>query len=141
MATEILVNDGGAPARIIPVEAAEAIVAGDAVAFFNVASSDAKVKKCDSGEATHNIFAGVALTDAALGAKCNIVTGRGVVCRVKCADVAGGVALMPSTTDGELATWAGHATNVIAGNIVAIAMEDGALGGGGAGLIKCLLVG
>ena len=140
MATEILVNDGGAPARIIPVVAAEAITAGDAVAFFNVGSSDAKVKKCDSGEAW-NIFAGVALTDAADGAVCNVITGRGVVCRIKCADVAGGIALMPSTTDGQLTTWSGHATNVVAGNIVAIAMEDGELGGGGAGLIKCLLVG
>ena len=30
MATEILINDGGAPARILPYEAAEAITAGSA---------------------------------------------------------------------------------------------------------------
>jgi len=30
MATEILINDGGAPARILPYEASEAISAGEA---------------------------------------------------------------------------------------------------------------
>ena len=33
MATEILVNDGGAPARILPFNAGEAITAGDALSI------------------------------------------------------------------------------------------------------------
>ena len=36
MATEILVNDGGAPARIMPFVTDEAITAGDAVQLIHV---------------------------------------------------------------------------------------------------------
>ena len=137
MATEILVNDGGAPCRIIPIVANEALVAGDAIGLINVASGDAKAVKLDSGDASV-FFVGVALTATAAAAVCNVITGRGVVCRINCADVAGGVGLMAGTTDGQLITFADGTS--LSAHPVALAMEDGALAGGGAGLIKCLIL-
>ena len=44
MATEILINDGGAPARILPYTAAEAIVAGDACTI----DGNGELQKADS---------------------------------------------------------------------------------------------
>ena len=135
MATEILVNDGGAPARILPFVAAVAnISAGDAVAPQDVASSDATVQPLDTGESEYG-FLGVALTDAAVGEICNVVTGRGVVCMVNCVNTAGGKNMMPSSTAGQLAVLTGTYT----GDAVlrcAVTLEDNS----GAGLTKCLLV-
>ncbi len=45
MATEILVNDGGAPARIIPFVAVEAITAGDALGLTAEGSGNASKSK------------------------------------------------------------------------------------------------
>ena len=61
MATEILVNDGGAPARIIPFTAGSAITAGYALQM----GADAEV---DTIAAADNVMpVGVAFTDAASG--------------------------------------------------------------------------
>ena len=56
----ILVNDGGAPARILNFEAAEAINAGDALEF----NSSAKLIAADTDDVPP---AGFALADAASG--------------------------------------------------------------------------
>tara|TARA_Y100000593_G_scaffold91432_1_gene180195 strand:- start:1716 stop:2135 length:420 start_codon:yes stop_codon:yes gene_type:complete len=139
MATEILVNDGGAPARIIKFEAGEALTAGDAVAALHVASGDCTVVKADSSEATNLSFVGVALTDvAAAGDIASIVTGRGVVCRINCTDVNGGLMVAVGNTGGQLEVYSDGTD--LTDNPVAVTLEDGALGGGGAGLIKCLIL-
>jgi hypothetical protein len=109
MASEILVNDGGAPCRIIPM----------VVAVANVSEKN---------------FLGVALTDANVGEVCNVVTGRGVVVRINCADVNGGVALMAGDTAGRLKTMA-DGTGIF-NHPVAITLEDN----GAAGLTKCLTI-
>ena len=137
MATEILVNDGGAPARIIPIKAGEAVAAGDALGVTHVASGDVTCNKLDSAD-TSKIFAGVALTDTVSGGICNMITGRGVICRIQCVDVNGGIGLMAHTVDGSLTTFADGTGDF--NHPVALAMEDGALGAGGAGLIKCLIL-
>jgi len=72
MATEIIVNDGGAPARIIPFIADETIAAGD---YCNMISSG-EVQPC---QASGNVGLGVALTAATSGNIVNMVTGKGVV--------------------------------------------------------------
>jgi hypothetical protein len=133
MATEILVNDGGAPARIIPIIANEAITAGDAIGLVHVASGNAKAIQLDSAD-TSVFFVGVALADAAADAVCNVVTGRGVVCMINAADVNGGVGLMASTTDGQLTTYA-DGTELYR-DPVALTLEDN----GAAGLTKCLIL-
>ena len=136
MATEILVNDGGAPARIIPMIVKTANVsAGDALAAEEVgAGLDAKVQPLDTGTAEKN-FLGVALTDANIGEVCNVITGRGVVLMINCAAVNGGVALMAGDTAGRLKAYA-DGTALFNSDVVAITLENNS----GAGLTKCLTV-
>ena len=69
---KVLVNYGGAPARIISFEAAEAITAGTAMEI----DGNGKVKMAD----TANILvAGFALTDAASGDQVSVITGSGLI--------------------------------------------------------------
>jgi hypothetical protein len=71
----VLVNDGGAPARIINLEAAEAITAGMCLEV----NSSGKVLGSDID---NQLVAGFALTDAASGDMCSMITGSGVVLNV-----------------------------------------------------------
>ena len=128
MATEILVNDGGAPARIIPFVAAAAISAGEALKV----DTAGKVALATHGTAP---IVGIALTDAASGALCNVVTGRGVVVRIMCKDENAGVPMMVDTsgTAGCLDADGGGNTDIA----VAITLENN---GGDDELTKCLLL-
>ena len=74
MATEILVNDGGAPARILPFTAGSAVLGGRLVAI----ASDGKVDYAASGAVN---ALGVAFTDAgsADGEAMSVITGKGVI--------------------------------------------------------------
>tara|TARA_R110002020_G_scaffold72893_1_gene187234 strand:+ start:99 stop:479 length:381 start_codon:yes stop_codon:yes gene_type:complete len=79
MATEILINDGGAPARIIPLQIHAAVAAGDPLQIHN-SSGVGKVKPAATSGAA---CVGVALTAASgLDNMCNVITGAGVVCNV-----------------------------------------------------------
>ena len=70
MATEVLVNDGGAPARILPFTAGSAVTAGRLVTMAGTG------KVGHSGVNAHNAI-GVALTDAAAdGDIMSVVTGK-----------------------------------------------------------------
>ena len=101
----ILVNDGGAPARIINFTAGEAISAGEALAV----SGAGEVKLCGqslggtapSSDGTMPI-AGFALTDAASGAMVSVVTGSGVVVYAMCKNCVAGDALSVGATAGTL---------------------------------------
>ena len=73
MATEILVNDGGAPARIIPFTAGSAITAGYALQM----GGDGEVDTIASADNVMPI--GVAFTDATSGNVASVITGKGVV--------------------------------------------------------------
>ena len=75
MATEVIINDGGAPARIFPFTANETIAAGDAL---SVIANGTLGFPAASG--SHII--GVALTAATSGNLVNVVTGRGVILKV-----------------------------------------------------------
>ena len=68
----VLVNDGGAPARIINLEAAEAITAGMCLEV----NSSGKLKGADTD---NQLVAGFALVDAASGDLCSMITGSGCV--------------------------------------------------------------
>ena len=70
--TSVLVNDGGAPARIINFEASEAITAGSAIEVL----STGKVKMADTDGVR---CAGFAMVDAASGDLCSVITGNGVI--------------------------------------------------------------
>ena len=71
----VLVNDGGAPARILNFEAAEAITAGTALEI----NASGQVKMADTVD---ELVAGFALVDAAAGELCSVVTGSGIMLNV-----------------------------------------------------------
>ena len=129
MATEILINDGGAPARILPYEAAEAITAGMAVSI----DANGKVALADTahGNGQEFAYAGIALVDADSGAICSVVTGVGVILNINCANVNAGVAMMMgSATPGQLIA-ATNATTKPKAQCVTLENNSGA------GLTKC----
>ena len=99
MATEILINDGGAPARILPFVATETCTAGYAVAI----NSSGEAKMANSGDSEFAAI-GYALTTITSGNIVSVISGHGVVLNVYCADVAAGVGMMLGTTDGQLIT-------------------------------------
>jgi alkyl sulfatase BDS1-like metallo-beta-lactamase superfamily hydrolase len=119
MATEILLNDGGAPARILPFTAAETVTAG------NLLTVDAtgKVQNAISTDTAGQQFAGIgfALTTITSGNIASVITGKGVILNINCKDVDEGVALMMGTTAGEMIT----ATHKEDGPMVqAVCLED-----------------
>jgi hypothetical protein len=83
MATEILVNDGGAPARILPFTAGSAITAGYPLQM----GSDAEVDTIASADNVHPV--GVALTTVSSGETASVVTGHGIVLNVYCSGTIG----------------------------------------------------
>ena len=125
----ILVNDGGAPARIINFTAAAAISAGE------VLDIDSNAKAALATDGTLPI-AGVALTDAAAGDLCSVITGSGYVAYVMCETVAAGDNCMVDTsgTAGSLDTAGSNDTD----RVVAMALEAQTASGGT--LTKCLVL-
>ena len=123
----IIVNDGGAPARIMNFIANEAISAGEALVFH----TNGKAKLATDNNAG---VCGFALTDAAAAAQVSMVTGRGVMLYVIChADVDAGDMLMVDETTPvagsliqTLEDGSGNLTNIT----VAIAQEDAPAAGG-----------
>jgi hypothetical protein len=75
----VIVNDGGAPARILNFLADEAITAGAALEF----TAAGKLQLADMAATfLSGGIAGFALTDAADGDMCSMVTGSGIVLNV-----------------------------------------------------------
>jgi|18_taG_2_1085343.scaffolds.fasta_scaffold129110_1 predicted transcriptional regulator len=134
MGTEILVNDGGAPARMIAFIAAEDITAGDAVSI----DADGKAVKADtdlfSGELMY--MAGPALTDASSGDEVSVITGKGIICNVNTDGTNAGKGLKISSTPGQLteSTYAADAFSTVC----AIALDDTAISGN---LHRVLIIG
>ena len=111
MATEILVNDGGAPARILPFTAHHALSGGNIVEM----ETTGKVKKC--ADTASQKWIGYSLVDAAADGMANIVTGHGVILNALCTGtVASGAALEIDAADGILVA------GVTPGEVVAVAM-------------------
>ena len=125
----VLINDGGAPARIINFTAAAAISAGE------VLDIDANGKVALATDGTLPI-AGVALVDAASGDLCSVITGSGYIANLICETVTKGDNLMVDTsgTAGALDTAGSNDTD----RVVAMALETQASSGGT--LTKCLVL-
>ena len=87
MATEILVNDGGAPARIMNLGNANAAI--EAGMFVDINSSGKIIAATDDQEAASSgekVALGVLLVDAVSGAPTSVITGKGIVCNVQAAE-------------------------------------------------------
>ena len=97
MATEILVNDGGAPARILPYTAGSTISAGYPVTV----ATDGEV---DQMATSGSLVLGFSLTAATTGNICNVISGHGVLLNVAAsgAGIVIGTNLGTSTQDGAL---------------------------------------
>jgi len=85
MATEVLVNDGGAPARIMNLAVAGADLTAGLVVDINssgkiIAAADDQTGGTNKAQA---VALGVLLVDAADGDPTSIVTGKGIVCNVQ----------------------------------------------------------
>ena len=124
MATEILINDGGAPARILPFTAGEDLSAGDAV----IINASGKAMQANTNVALFKFaVSGWALVDASSGEICSIITGRGVILNAAVDTLAQGSALMMGTSAGGGTHLAGQlelATNTAAGPMAqAIALD------------------
>ena len=112
MATEILVNDGGAPARILPFTAGATISGGHIVAM----ESDGEVDPA-TGTAALNTL-GFALTNVDSGSIASVVTGKGVIVNALVSGTAAlGASLEVAAGDGTLVAGS------TAGEVVAVALE------------------
>ena len=122
MATEILVNDGGAPARIMNLAVANADLTAGLVVDINasgkiIAAADDQTGGTSKAQA---VALGVLLVDATDGDPTSIVTGKGIVCNVQ--SVAGltvGEELVVDNA-GKLE----HAGNIETDRIFAIALDS-----------------
>ena len=122
MATEILVNDGGAPARILPFTVAASSTAGHLV---SVSDAD-EVTMSASGVATG---IGYMFVDAQSGSNGSVITGKGVILNLKCT---GTVAAGNSLTAA-----AGGVSQAQPGSDTVYAIALGALASG-AGFVKSI---
>tara|TARA_A100001391_G_scaffold34304_1_gene18602 strand:- start:55 stop:489 length:435 start_codon:yes stop_codon:yes gene_type:complete len=87
MATEILVNDGGAPARIMNLGVAGAAI--EAGMFVDIDSNGKIQAATDDQEAASSggkVALGVLLVDAVSGEPTSVITGKGIVCNVQAAE-------------------------------------------------------
>tara|TARA_A100001201_G_scaffold140791_1_gene134659 strand:- start:994 stop:1389 length:396 start_codon:yes stop_codon:yes gene_type:complete len=125
----VLINDGGAPARILNFEAAAAISAGEVLDL----NGSAKLALATDGTLP---IAGVALVDAAAGDQCSVITGGGYIAHVMCEACTIGDNLMVDTggTAGSLDTAGDNDTD----RVVAMALETQSSSGGT--LTKCLVL-
>ena len=132
MADEIIVNDGGAPARILPFIANETIAAGDYVGLH----TNGQVK---STLTSGNTGIGVSLTAATSGNIVNLVTGKGVVLKTYCSGAINPGARCFLGTDLMYLQNAG--TTAASGQAVATYVESSALAGGDGLALKKVIFG
>ena len=111
MATEILINDGGAPARILPFTAGAALTAGQPV------SMDTSAEVITMAVSAHKPL-GIALTDATSGNTASIITGHGVLLNAYCSGSIGVGDALDTAAAGDLVTTAD------AGKAIAIYVDE-----------------
>ena len=117
MATEVLVNDGGAPARILPFTASQTLSGGSAVKM------DADGDLSLPGAAAINTI-GIMFVDATTGSNCSVITGKGVVvnayvsgtaakgARLEVVGALGELGTGSTTSDAAVAIMLGPATSI-----------------------------
>jgi len=130
MATEILINDGGAPARILPFTAGSTIAAGEPLSV----KSDGEVSSTETA-ASGTMALGVSLTATTSGNMCNVISGRGVMLNVSVSGTAAVGAELEMSGLGDLQPWALHDGGL--GRPTALCLETHA---GNPSLTKVLLL-
>ena len=116
----VLVNDGGAPSRIVNFTAGEALEAGEALKVH----TDGTVKLATSNQAP---VLGFALTDTANGDIASVVTGRGIVINaITDAVTAGDLLSVDGAKPGFLETKNAYSADSEEDVVIAIALETNA---------------
>ena len=120
MATEILVNDGGAPGRILPYTAGSTVTAGKAVMIYA------------DGQVDHNVVSGskvlgFALTAAESGNIANVITGHGIQLNVYTSgsNIAIGDELVAAVGTSLAGMLTEKTNGTHQGQVLAIALETG----------------
>jgi len=129
MATEILINDGGAPARILPFTAGSTIAAGEPLSV----KSDGEVSSTETA-ASGALCLGVSLTATTSGNMCNVISGRGVMLNASVSGTATTGGELEMSGLGDLITCA---STPASGGAVALALADHA---GNPSLARVLLL-
>jgi len=131
MATEILLNDGGAPARILPFKANGAISGGEVVEI-QLSGTAGDVRQAAAASV---VTCGVSLTDAADNGPANIISGHGVLLNIYATGAVAIGDLGVVDAAGVLDFTGTAATVAAAGTDVAIALATQA---SGLGLVECM---
>jgi len=101
MATEILLNDGGAPARILPFTAGEATTAGHLVCASGGTAGEVMMALSGSSDGIGFMF----VDTAASGNMGSVITGKGVILNLACTGaVSAGDSLTAGATAAALGT-------------------------------------
>ena len=101
MATEILLNDGGAPARILPFTAGEATTAGHLVCASGGTAGEVMMASSGASDGIGFMF----VDTAASGNMGSVITGKGVILNLACTGaVAAGNHLVAGATAAALGT-------------------------------------
>ena len=142
MATEILVNDGGAPARIMNLGNANAAI--EAGMFVDINSSGKIIANTEAQEASSSgqkVSLGVLLVDAAAGAPTSIITGIGVVCNVQAAEALSTVGTEVTVDDaGKVEATADADAHRAVGITLAASFTGSDSGGNDTTFVKVLLI-
>ena len=142
MATEILVNDGGAPARIMNLGNAGADI--EAGMFVDINSSGKIIANTEDQEASSSgqkVSLGVLLVDAAAGAPTSIITGKGVVCNVQAAEALSTVGTEVTVDDaGKVEATADADAHRAVGITLAASFTGSDSGGNDTTFVKVLLI-
>ena len=119
MATEILVNDGGAPARILPFTAGSTIAAGEPV---GMATPDGEIDSANTA-LSGTMALGVSLTAVTSGSICNVISGRGVMLNASVSGTAAIGSQLEMSGLGDFQPWTLHDAGQ--GRPTALALEAG----------------
>ena len=142
MATEILINDGGAPARIMNLGNANAAI--EAGMFVDINSSGKIIANTEVQEASSSgqkVSLGVLLVDAAAGAPTSIITGKGVVCNVQAAEALSTVGTEVTVDDaGKVEATADADAHRAVGITLAASFTGSDSGGNDTTFVKVLLI-
>ena len=117
MATEILVNDGGAPARILPFTAGSTIAAGEP---GGMATPDGEIDSANTA-LSGTMALGVSLTATTSGSMCNVISGRGVILNASVSGTAAIGSQLEMSGLGDFQPWVLHDAG--AGSPTALALE------------------
>tara|TARA_R100001015_G_C4456093_1_gene44587 strand:- start:22 stop:453 length:432 start_codon:yes stop_codon:yes gene_type:complete len=143
MATEILINDGGAPARIMNLGAAGAAISAgtfvDIDSNGKIQASTADQEASSSGQVSH---LGVLLVDAVSGGATSVITGKGIVCNVLGAEAISTVGTQVTVDDaGKVEPTDNADTNRVVGITLAASFSGTAADGSAvANMVKVLLI-